>query len=200
LLERSNPENEGRLQLEHSPIERLLPSPRNARTHGEAQIAEIAGSIRAFGFTNPILAGEDGEVIAGHGRLAGARLLGLADVPVIPLGGLAETQKRQLMLADILSTVLIYHGDVEDAFDELRASTWPGRRRLEVASASGLPADRMRAQIVASRPMNVGHLLLWPAIQASRSDGHGHARSVVTEQPCLALGAEQRPDALGTEG
>src|SRR3954463_6382190 len=88
------------LALEHWPIERLLPSPRNARTHSDAQVAEIAGSIRAFGFTNPILVGEDGDVIAGHGRLAAARLLGLADVPVIPLGGLSEVQRRQLMLAD----------------------------------------------------------------------------------------------------
>src|SRR5438477_9836783 len=89
-----------RLRLEFWPVERLLPSPRNARTHSDAQIAEIAGSIRAFGFTNPILAGDDGDVIAGHGRLAAARLLGLAEVPVIPLRGLSDLQRRQLMLAD----------------------------------------------------------------------------------------------------
>ena len=65
-----------RPQLEFWPIDRLVPSPRNARTHSDAQVAEIAGSIRAFGFTNPILAGEDGDVIAGHGRLAAARLAG----------------------------------------------------------------------------------------------------------------------------
>ncbi len=64
------------------------------------EVVEIAGSIRAFGFTNPILAGDDGDVIAGHGRLAAARLLGLPDVPVIPLSGLTELQRRQLMLAD----------------------------------------------------------------------------------------------------
>src|SRR6266700_4818660 len=89
-----------RLGLEFWPIERLLPSPRNARTHGDAQVAEIAGSNRAFGFTNPILAGDDGDVIAGHGRLAAARLLGLAQVPVILLRGLSDLQRRQLMLAD----------------------------------------------------------------------------------------------------
>src|SRR3954452_25007090 len=89
-----------RLALEHWPIERLIPSPRNARTHSEAQVAEIAGSIRTFGFTNPILVGEDGDIIAGHGRLAAARLLGLAEVPVIPLTDLTEVQRRQLMLAD----------------------------------------------------------------------------------------------------
>src|SRR5947199_2496952 len=89
-----------RLAVEHWPIKRLVPSPRNARIHSDAQVAEIAGSIRAFGFTNPILAGDDGDVIAGHGRLAAAKLLGLADVPVIPLRGLSEVQRRQLMLAD----------------------------------------------------------------------------------------------------
>ena len=86
--------------MEHRPIERLIPSPRNARTHSAAQVAEIAGSIRTFGFTNPILAGDEGDVIAGHGRLAAARLLGLTEVPVIVLRGLSDLQRRQLMLAD----------------------------------------------------------------------------------------------------
>ena len=90
----------GRASLEYWAIDRLIPSPRNARTHSPAQVAEIAGSIRTFGFTNPILVGSDGDVIAGHGRLAAARLLGLAEVPVIPLPGLTETQRRQLVLAD----------------------------------------------------------------------------------------------------
>src|SRR6188474_2886922 len=89
-----------RLRLEHWPLERLVPSPRNARTHSDAQIAEIAGSIRAFGFASPILVGDDGDVIAGHGRLAAARQLGLATVPVIKVAGLNEIQRRQLVLAD----------------------------------------------------------------------------------------------------
>jgi DNA modification methylase len=86
--------------VETWPLERLIPSPRNARTHDDRQVAEIAGSIRAFGFTNPILANDRGDVIAGHGRLAAARLLGHTEVPVIPLSGLSEVQQRQLMLAD----------------------------------------------------------------------------------------------------
>src|SRR5690242_14650705 len=89
-----------RLRLEFWPLERLIPSPRNARTHSDAQVAEIAGSIRAFGFSNPILVGEKGDVVAGHGRLAAARVLGLAEVPVIKLSGLTELQRRQLVLAD----------------------------------------------------------------------------------------------------
>jgi DNA modification methylase len=93
-------ESPARPRLEHWALAKLLPSPRNARTHSDAQVAEIAGSIRAFGFTNPIFVGEDGDVVAGHGRLAAARLLGLTEVPVIVLRGLSEVQRRQLMLAD----------------------------------------------------------------------------------------------------
>jgi hypothetical protein len=89
-----------RLRLEFWRVDRLVPSARNARTHSDAQVAEIAGSIRAFGFTNPILVGEQGDVVAGHGRLAAARQLGLSDVPVILLRGLTEFQRRQLVLAD----------------------------------------------------------------------------------------------------
>ncbi len=89
-----------RLRLESWPIDRLIPSPRNARTHSKAQVAEIAGSIRAFGFANPILVSPGADVIAGHGRLAAARVLGLTEVPVIVIGGLTEMQRRQLVLAD----------------------------------------------------------------------------------------------------
>ena len=95
LAEHCGAKGPERLRLEFWPIERLIPSPRNARTHSDAQVAEIAGSIRTFGFTNPILAGDDGDVIAGHGRVAAARLLGLAEVPVIALRGLSEVQRRQ---------------------------------------------------------------------------------------------------------
>ena len=89
-----------RLKLESWPVERLIPSPHNARSHSPAQVAEIAGSIRAFGFSNPILVSPEGDIIAGHGRLAAARQLALADVPVIVLSGLSELQRRQLLLAD----------------------------------------------------------------------------------------------------
>jgi DNA modification methylase len=88
------------LRLEFWAIDRVIPSPRNARSHSEAQVAEIAGSIRSFGFVNPLLVGEGGALIAGHGRLQAARKLGLSTVPVIELRGLSELQQRQLMLAD----------------------------------------------------------------------------------------------------
>ena len=87
-------------KLEHWPIERLLPYIRNARTHSEAQIAQIAASIAEFGFTAPILAGSDGVIVAGHGRLAAARKLGLATVPVVVLEHLTPNQRRALVIAD----------------------------------------------------------------------------------------------------
>ncbi len=87
-------------KLEHWPIERLLPYIRNARTHSEDQIAQIAASIAEFGFTAPILAGSDGVIVAGHGRLAAARKLGLASVPVVVLEHLTPTQRRALVIAD----------------------------------------------------------------------------------------------------
>ena len=78
----------------------MIPYARNARIHSASQVAEIAGSIRAFGFSSPILVGEGGDIIAGHGRLAAARKLGLTEAPVVVLRGLTEFQRRQLVLAD----------------------------------------------------------------------------------------------------
>ena len=91
---------DGCLHVEYWPLDRLIPYAHNARTHSPAQVAEIAGSIRAFGFSNPILVGEEAGIIAGHGRLAAARKLALAGVPVIVLRRLNDAQRRQLVLAD----------------------------------------------------------------------------------------------------
>jgi DNA modification methylase len=88
------------LQVEHWPIERLLPYAANARTHGDDQVAQIAGSIAEFGFNVPCLVDERGVLIAGHGRLLAARRLGLAEVPVIRLGHLTDAQARAFRLAD----------------------------------------------------------------------------------------------------
>lgn len=88
------------LTIEAWPLERLVPYEGNARVHSASQIAQIAFSIKEYGFTNPILAGPDGEIIAGHGRVLAARKLGLTQVPVIVLRHLSETQKRALRLAD----------------------------------------------------------------------------------------------------
>ncbi|HVY90096.1 MAG TPA: site-specific DNA-methyltransferase [Hyphomonadaceae bacterium] len=82
------------------PVERLIPYARNARTHSDEQVAQIAASIAEFGWTNPILAGPDGIIIAGHARLLAARKLGKTEVPVIVIDHLTETQRRALVLAD----------------------------------------------------------------------------------------------------
>jgi len=88
------------LQVERWPVERLIPYARNARTHSDEQVAQVAASIAEFGFVNPILVGPDGVIIAGHARLLAARKLRLAEVPVLVLGHLTETQRRALVLAD----------------------------------------------------------------------------------------------------
>jgi hypothetical protein len=82
------------------PISQIKPNRRNPRTHSGKQIRQIANSIVAFGFTNPLLISEDFELIAGHGRYEAAKLLGLAEVPVIIVAGLSPAKRRALAIAD----------------------------------------------------------------------------------------------------
>ena len=88
------------LAITYRPIGDLIPYARNARTHSEAQVALIAGSIREFGFTNPVLVDGSNGIIAGHGRVMAAGKLGMTAVPVIELSHLSEAQKRAYVLAD----------------------------------------------------------------------------------------------------
>lgn len=87
-------------RIELWPVERLKPYERNARTHSADQVAKIAASIAEFGFTNPILVDSADGIIAGHGRLAAAKELGMPDVPVIVLDHLSDAQRRAYILAD----------------------------------------------------------------------------------------------------
>ena len=87
-------------RIEMWPLDRLIPYARNARTHSETQVAQIAASIIEFGFTAPLLVSEDGGILAGHGRLAAARKLDLDAVPVVVLDHLTPTQRRAYILAD----------------------------------------------------------------------------------------------------
>ena len=91
---------EAMLKIEHRSVASLIPYARNARTHSDDQVAQIAASIREFGWTNPILVDGENGIIAGHGRLMAARKLGMTEVPVIELAHLSDTQKRALILAD----------------------------------------------------------------------------------------------------
>src|SRR6201988_898181 len=87
-------------QMEHWPIDRLIPYARNARTHTDAQIAQIAASIREWGWTMPVLVSEDGTILAGHPRILAARKLGITEIPVIVARGWTEAQKHAYTIAD----------------------------------------------------------------------------------------------------
>lgn len=87
-------------QVEHWPISRLTPYARNARTHSDEQIAQIAASIKEWGWTNPILVDEGGGIIAGHGRLVAAQRMGVEAVPVMVARGWSRAQKQAYILAD----------------------------------------------------------------------------------------------------
>ncbi len=88
------------LQIHYREIDTLIPYARNAKQHSDAQVAQIAASIREFGWGAPILIDSKNNVIAGHGRLLAARKLGMAEVPVVPMDHLTDTQRRALILAD----------------------------------------------------------------------------------------------------
>jgi DNA modification methylase len=89
-----------RMQIERIGVDALIPYARNSRTHSDAQVAQIAASIREFGFTNPVLIDADNSIIAGHGRVLAARKLRMQDVPAIRLAHLTKAQKRAYVIAD----------------------------------------------------------------------------------------------------
>ena len=88
------------MQVEQIGIETLIPYANNARTHSDEQVAQIAASIREFGFNNPVLIDEQSSIIAGHGRVLAARKLELDSIPCIRLNHLSETQRRAYIIAD----------------------------------------------------------------------------------------------------
>jgi hypothetical protein len=102
------------------PIEQIKTRDRNPRMHSPHQIEQLRAAIREFGFTNPVLVDEKGELIAGHGRLAAAKLEGLADLPAIELKGLTLSQKRALVIADN-QLALTSEWDAAMLLDELKA-------------------------------------------------------------------------------
>ncbi len=87
-------------RVQRRPVEELVPYARNARTHSEAQVDQIAASIREWGWTTPVLISEDGTIIAGHGRVRAARKLGLTDVPVMVATGWSKAQIQAYAIAD----------------------------------------------------------------------------------------------------
>lgn len=91
---------QGAKQIEWVQTSSLVPYARNSRTHSDAQVAQIAGSIKEFGFNNPVLIDQDGGIIAGHGRVMAAQKLGLEKVPAVKLEHLTETQRKAYVIAD----------------------------------------------------------------------------------------------------
>lgn len=95
-MTKPNPTN----KIKQWPVSKLVPYARNSRTHSEAQIAQVAASIREWGFTTAVLVDEQGGIIAGHCRVLAARLLGMDEVPVMVAAGWSDTQKRAYVIAD----------------------------------------------------------------------------------------------------
>ena len=89
-----------KLKITYKPVADLIPYARNSRTHSDAQVAQIAASIKEFGWTNPVLLDGDNGIIAGHGRVMAAQKLGETQVPTIELGHMSATQKRAYIIAD----------------------------------------------------------------------------------------------------
>ena len=92
--------NSSKLQITYRPVGELKDNPRNARTHSKRQIRQIANSIMEFGFNNPVLLDASNTIIAGHGRVAAAKLLGLSSVPTIRLENLSPDEIRAYIIAD----------------------------------------------------------------------------------------------------
>ena len=93
-------EMQGANKIEWLSVETLIPYAKNARTHSDEQVAQIAGSIKEFGFNNPVLIDKENSIIAGHGRLLAARKLGMDKVPVVQLEHMTEAQRKAYVLAD----------------------------------------------------------------------------------------------------
>jgi ParB-like chromosome segregation protein Spo0J len=87
-------------QIILQPVEALIPYARNSRTHSDEQVAQIAASIREFGFTNPVLVDDEGGIVAGHCRVMAARQIGMTALPTINVGWLSERQRRAYVIAD----------------------------------------------------------------------------------------------------
>ena len=130
-------------QVERWPLDRLIPHARNARTHSETQIAQIAGSIAEFGFVNPVLVGDDGILVAGHGRVLAARKLGLHEAPVIVLAHLTPTQRRALMIAD--NQIALNAGWNEELLSAELASLKEESFDLELLGFDDADLDRLLA-------------------------------------------------------
>jgi len=122
----------------------LIPYAMNSRTHSDAQVAQIAASIREFGFTNPVLIDESNNLIAGHGRVLAARKLGLPEVPAVVVTGLDENRRKALVIADN-KLALNAEWDQEKLVVELQAMT------VDMQKLVGFSQDELVAMLQISQ-------------------------------------------------
>ncbi|TKZ16023.1 site-specific DNA-methyltransferase [Shimia litoralis] len=151
-------------QIETWPIDRLTPYAKNAKHHGEDQVAKIAASMAKFGWTVPCMVADDGELIAGHGRVLAATVLGLKDVPVIRLGHLDEAERRAYRIADNKLTEM---GEWDEAL-----------LREEI---SGLLAEDFDLELLGFSDEDLEALLNDP--DALGADGSGEGENDIPESP-----------------
>ena len=153
-------------RIEVWPIEKLRPYDQNPRTHSDAQVAQIAGSIAEFGFCSPILVDSKAGILAGHGRLAASRKLGLEQVPVIVLDHLSEIQKRAYLLAD-------------NKLSELAA--W--NEELLAQELSALEADCFDLALTGFSEEELAELLREPALETGTEEEIPEPPAVPVTQP-----------------
>lgn len=143
-LNNSHPKKETVLEYRKTGI--LIPYARNSRTHSEAQVQQIASSIKEFGFTNPVLIDDENGIIAGHGRVQAAQLLGMAEVPCIVLSGLSEAKKRAYIIADNKLALNAGWNDemLRLEFEDLKAMDFD----LDLTGFSADEIDKLMPQVV----------------------------------------------------
>ena len=168
-------------QIEQWPIARLKPYERNPRMHSDDQVAKVAASIASYGWTVPLLVTEDGEVIAGHGRLLAARHLGLTEVPVIRLSHLSPEQVRAYRVADN-QLVLAGAWDEELLAAELHALNAAGFD-LDLTGFDQEELDRLLAPLDEGDGLAGEDVIPEPPIESRVSLG----RSVAAGRPSSAL-------------
>jgi DNA modification methylase len=133
------------IQIERWPVDRLIPSDANPRTHTPEQVALLAASIQAFGFVTPILVGPEGGIIAGEGRLQAAQALGMREVPVLVLADLSEVERHALAIAD---NQLALNGGWDEDLLRIQLATLNNDEGFDVNSI-GFAADELARLLAA---------------------------------------------------
>src|ERR1017187_2039678 len=155
------------IQIEHWPVDRLIPSDGNPRMHSPEQVAQIAASIGEFGFVNPILVGPEGGLIAGEGRLRAARTQGMREVPVIVLKHLSAAQRRALAIAD--NRLALNAGWDEEMLREQLAALQDENYNLDLLGLDDQELARLRAQRAAAGLTDEDEVPDLPAAPVTRS-------------------------------